>query len=169
MIPAEEGVLLAEARDFRRVALAELHRRRPTLRFDPIKETLSRDLGPDLGEMCFVAWNGDVCRINLVGRDVRTFDALLASLQPVLVALGGMGPIVSALGSPGGPAGIREVKPIDLGELCTYLVTDSPHGRRVYPCWLLGGPPHTKVSLDLSVGLKDGQPSFDYAASVAFA
>lgn len=167
VIPAEEGVLLGEARDFRRVALVELHRLRPTLRFDPIKERLSRDLGPGLGELSFAVWNGNISRLNLVGQDVPTFEALLASLQPVLVALGGMGPIVSALGASGGPAQVRDVKPIPLDELRAYLARGSAHGSLVYPCWLLGGPPHTKVGLDLSVGLVDGHPSFGYYVSVS--
>lgn len=168
VIPDQEGVLLVEAREFRRVTVAELHRSRPTLRFDPIKEHLTRDLGPELGELWFGTWKGNLNRLDLDADGIPSFDALLARLQPVLAALGGMGPIVSAMGT-SHPANVREVTHIGLDELRAYLVADSPYGRVVYPCWLLGGPPHTRVGLDLSVGLTDGRPNFGYTATVKHA
>ena len=64
---------------------------------------------------------------------------------------------------------IREATPVGLAEVRAALVPDSPHGRRVYPCWLLGAPPHTRIRLDLGVGIPDGRPSFGYAVSITAA
>ncbi len=164
-VPDAPGVLFAEVSDLRDVPLAELHRARPTLRFDPLRECLIRDLGPDVGELRFGSWRGKVSRLEIEVEDIPSIDALLARVQPILVALGGLGPVVSALGSPE-PSQIREAIPVPLAELRAALVPDSPYGRRVYPCWLLGAPAPTKVGLDLSVGLTDGRPSFGYRVHV---
>lgn len=166
VVPEREGVLLAEARRLRSVAVAELQRERPELRFDPIQECLTRELGPGLGTLRFGTWQGKLTRLDILAEGIASFDALLARLQPVLVALGGMGPVVGALGTQR-PGQVREVVPVALDELRRYLVADSPYGRKVYPCWLLGGPAHTKVALELDVGVTDGRQDFGYSASVS--
>lgn len=164
-VPDQEGVLFAEVRDIFHIPLSELHRRRPALRFDPIETRLIRDLGPDLGELCFLVWDGYISLIRLEAQDIPSFEALVARLEPVLAALGGLGPLVKALGV-SHPSLARDITPIILDDVRATLVPISVNGRRVYPCWLLGGPPHTKVSLDLSVGLTEGRLSFGYAVSI---
>ncbi|MDC0719059.1 hypothetical protein [Nannocystis bainbridge] len=164
-VPAHEGLLVAEAHGFRRIALAEFHRERPDLRFEPAAERLVRDLGP-LGQLHFTAWNGNLNRADLHVTGLASLDGLLARVQPVLVALGGLGPVSSALGSRS-PAGVREPVPVTYDELRRYLVPDSPYGSKVFPCWLLGAPPHTRVSLDLSCSLPDGKPAFGYLVTIA--
>lgn len=166
VVPEREGVLLAEARAFDRVPLSELHRSRPQLRFDAIEERLVGDLSAHgLGELHFGSWQGNLHRIDLHVDDIPGFDALLVRLQPVLTALGGLGPITSALGTTR-PGQIREVTPVTLAELRQYLVADSPYGSKVYPCWLLGAPPHTRVSLHLSVRLVEGRQVHGYVATI---
>ncbi|WP_434427333.1 hypothetical protein [Nannocystis pusilla] len=164
VVPAQDGLLAAEARGFRRLAFAEFHRERPDLRFDAGDERLVRDLGP-LGELHFTAWNGNLNRADLYVKDLPSLDDLLARLQPVLAALGGLGPVTCALGSRT-PAGITDPQPVTYDELRRYLVPDSPFGTKIYPCWLLGAPPHTKVSLDLGCGLPDNRPAFSYLVTI---
>ena len=57
-------------------------------------------------------------------------------------------------------AACTEATPVPLAEVRAALVPDSPYGRRVYPCWLLGASASVKVGLDLGVGLTAGRPSF---------
>lgn len=164
VVPAQDGLFAAEVRGFRRLSLAEFHRERPDLRFDAGDERLVRDLGP-LGELHFTAWNGDLHRADLHVDGLPSLDDLLARLQPVLAALGGLGPVTSALGSRT-PAGITDPRPVTYDELRRYLVPDSPFGTKVYPCWLLGAPSHTKVGLDLGCGLPDNRPAFSYLVTI---
>lgn len=166
VIPAEEGVLLAEARALRGVAVAELPRVRPELRFSASAGRFVRDLGPGLGALEFSEFDKYVTGVGLEVAGSPTFADLVERLPPVLAALGGMGPIACALGTLH-PAQVREVRPVALAEVAATLVPDSPHGRRVYPCWLLGGPPHTRVGLDLGVEVVDGRPSFGCRAWVS--
>lgn len=165
VVPEQEGVLFAEAQDIFHIAVSELHRRRPTLRFDPLETRLVRDLGPGLGELQFIAWDGYVTAIRLSADDIPSFDALLERLEPVLAALGGLGPLVCALNA-SHPGVVRDVTPVGLDEVRAALVPMSPYGRRVYPCWLLGRPAHTKVGLNLSVECPDGRLLFGYDVAI---
>ncbi|PCC74917.1 hypothetical protein SAMN02745121_08404 [Nannocystis exedens] len=165
VVPAQDGLFAAEARGFRRRAFAEFHRERPDLRFDAGHERLVRDLGP-LGQLRFTAWNGHLNRADLHVEGLPSLDELLARLQPVLAALGGLGPVSSALGTRS-PAGVTRPEPVTYDELRRYLVPDSPFGTKVFPCWLLGAPAHTKVGLDLGCGLPDDRPAFSYLVSIA--
>ncbi|WAS97991.1 hypothetical protein [Nannocystis punicea] len=165
VVPAQEGLFAAEARAFGRVALAEFHRERPDLRFDVANDRLTRDLGA-LGQLHFTAWNGNLNRADLDVDGLASLDELLERLQPVLVALGGLGPVSNALGTRS-PAGTREPVPVTYDELRRYLVPDSPYGSKVFPCWLLGAPPHTRVGLDLSCGLPNNRPAFGYLVTIA--
>lgn len=164
-VPDQAGVLTGEARELRPGTLADLHRARPTLRFDPIAGTLRRELGPELGALDFRAWKGDLRGFGLRAEGLPGFDALMARLRPVLVALGGMGPIVDARGAQR-PSGLREHRPVTIDELRDYLVADSPYGTKVFPCFLLGGPPHVVVKLELGVEIEGGRPVYCYAVDV---
>ncbi|MCY1060236.1 hypothetical protein [Nannocystis sp. SCPEA4] len=167
VVPDREGVLIAEVRELQREPLAELHRRRPELRFDPLSEHLTRDLSAfGLGELHFRAWNGQITGMAVRREGLASLDELLAALAPVLAALGGMGPVAQGLGHRWPPPA-SEAQPVTLDELRRYLVPDSPHGSKVYPCWLSGAPANATVSLDLStILLPDGRPSFDWAVLV---
>lgn len=164
-VPEQEGVLAVEARELLPGSLAELHRKRPTLRFDPIAETLTRDLGPELGTLELRAWQGNVTGFRLRAEKLPSLDALLARLRPVLAALGGMGPVVDARGAQR-PAGLREHRPVTIDELRGYLVPDSPYGTLIYPCFLLGGPSHVVVKLDLGAGIEGGRPVYSFTVAV---
>ncbi|MBZ5713857.1 hypothetical protein [Nannocystis pusilla] len=166
VVPDREGVLLAEVRELQRESLAELHRRRPELRFDPLAERLTRDLSASgLGELQFRAWNGQITGMTLRREDLASLDELLAALAPVLAALGGMGPVAQALGTRWPPPA-ADAEPVTLAELRRYLVPDSPFGSKIYPCWLIGAPANATVALEMSTALPDGRPSFSWSVHV---
>ena len=166
VIPEAEGVLFAEARQYHRVFAAELQRARPELRFDPINERFTRDLGPDLGELRYVLWRGEVVGVNLDVDGLPSFGALMARLPPVLAALGGMGPLADAFLKTH-PAMLREVTPMYIGKLRTYLVPTSLYGHQVYMSWLLGAPHYTKVGLEFGVAVIDDRLSYSYAVRIS--
>lgn len=166
VIPEAEGVLLAEARQYHPVSAAELQRARPELRFDPLKDRFTRDLGPELGELRFVVWNGKVVNANLTVDGLASFAALLARLPPVLAALGGMGPIADAL-SKTHPAMLREVVPVRIDALRSTLQPTSLYGRRVYSSWLLGAPHHTRVALDFGIEVVDDRLSYGFTVMIS--
>lgn len=60
-----------------------------------------------------------------------------------------------------------EVVPVRIDALRATLMPVSLHGRRLYSCWLVGAPYHTKVGLDFSIGVDEDRLSYGLSVNIS--